>query len=169
MYARQLKQYLRTVDETFDERTWGFATLVDFLRACQREGVIRLERNRGGGLRVLPGADLARSGTAAGPASEPEANDAVGRQPADLAVAPAPDTRLPILPAGQTDGLINGDTGEPTPAVAESGEDPSPATTAQPTPAARSRRPRRTAGAKPAPRRPSGVKTPGSRKRREQA
>ena len=38
MYVRQVKQFLRTADEGFDERKFGFATIVEFLRACQREG-----------------------------------------------------------------------------------------------------------------------------------
>jgi uncharacterized LabA/DUF88 family protein len=61
MYVRQVKQYFRGVDETFDERRFGFASIVDFLRACQRENVIRLERDRQGGLRVFPGAAIART------------------------------------------------------------------------------------------------------------
>ena len=38
MYIRQAKQFLRNVDASFDERKFGFASLVDLLRACQREG-----------------------------------------------------------------------------------------------------------------------------------
>ena len=68
MYVRQVKQYLRNVDETFDERRFGFASLVEFLRACQRENLVRLERDRQGGLRVFPGSALARA--AAAPASD---------------------------------------------------------------------------------------------------
>ena len=64
MYVRQVKQYLRAVDETFDERRLGFPNIVDFLRACQRENVLRLERDRQGGLRVFPGSALARPSSA---------------------------------------------------------------------------------------------------------
>src|SRR5215208_5593369 len=60
MYVRQVKQYLRAADEGFDERKFGFATIVEFLRACQREGVFRLERDRQGVLRVFAGANLQR-------------------------------------------------------------------------------------------------------------
>ena len=60
----------RAADEGFDERKSGFATIVEFLRACQREGVFRLERDRQGVLRVFPGANLQRPisqiGTVAG-------------------------------------------------------------------------------------------------------
>ena len=55
MYLRQLKQYLRGVDATFDERKYGFETLGDLMRACQRDGVLRVERDRQGGMRVFPG------------------------------------------------------------------------------------------------------------------
>ncbi len=55
MYIRQAKQFLRNVDPTFDERKFGFATLVDLLRACQRDGVFRIERDRQGVMRLFPG------------------------------------------------------------------------------------------------------------------
>ena len=58
MYVRQLKQFIRGVDPTFDERKWGFATVMEFLRVCQREGLFRLERDRRGQIRVFPGTAL---------------------------------------------------------------------------------------------------------------
>ncbi len=58
MYVRQVKQFLRAIDEGFDERKYGFNSIVDFLRACQREGLLRLERDRQGVLRVFPGGNL---------------------------------------------------------------------------------------------------------------
>ena len=58
MYVRQLKQYIRGVDAAFDERKWGFATVMEFLRVCQREGLFRLERDRRGQIRVFPGTAL---------------------------------------------------------------------------------------------------------------
>jgi uncharacterized LabA/DUF88 family protein len=58
MYLRNVKQVLRGVDPTFDERRYGFANLVDLLRAAQREGLVRIERNRQGALRVFPGNNL---------------------------------------------------------------------------------------------------------------
>jgi uncharacterized LabA/DUF88 family protein len=60
MYLRNLKQILRAAEEGFDERRYGFSGLVEFARACQREGFIRLERDRRGGLRVFPGPALQR-------------------------------------------------------------------------------------------------------------
>jgi uncharacterized LabA/DUF88 family protein len=57
MYLRNAKQILRAGG--FDERRYGFSGLIELLRACQREGAIRLERDRRGGLRVFQGAQLA--------------------------------------------------------------------------------------------------------------
>jgi uncharacterized LabA/DUF88 family protein len=58
MYVRNVRQVLRAADGSFDERRFGFGGLMDLLRACQREGVLRLERDRRGALRVFPGAAL---------------------------------------------------------------------------------------------------------------
>jgi hypothetical protein len=55
MYVRQVKQYLRGVDQTFDERKFGFHSLNDLLRACQREGLFRIERDRQGVIRFFQG------------------------------------------------------------------------------------------------------------------
>jgi len=55
MYIRQAKQFLRNVDTSFDERKYGFASLVDLMRACQRDGLFRIERDRQGVMRLFPG------------------------------------------------------------------------------------------------------------------
>jgi uncharacterized LabA/DUF88 family protein len=55
MYIRQAKQFMRNVDGSFDERKFGFASLVDLLRACQRDGLFRMERDRQGVIRLFPG------------------------------------------------------------------------------------------------------------------
>jgi hypothetical protein len=74
MYLRNVKQILRQHrdDETsgqgqeagFDERRYGFGGLMDLLRALQRDGFLRLERDRRGGLRVFAGANLGNVGGA---------------------------------------------------------------------------------------------------------
>jgi hypothetical protein len=64
MYLRNVKQILRQADGGFDERRYGFGGLMDLLKACQREGYVRIERDRRGGLRVFQGALLARSAAA---------------------------------------------------------------------------------------------------------
>jgi hypothetical protein len=58
MYVRQAKQFLRTAIDGFDERKYGFASVVDLLRAAGREGVLRIERDRQGAIRVFPGPNL---------------------------------------------------------------------------------------------------------------
>ena len=58
MYLRNVKQILRAAG--FDERRYGFAGLMDLLKACQREGFIRIERDRRGGLRVFQGEAMPR-------------------------------------------------------------------------------------------------------------
>jgi len=60
MYLRNVKQILRQSDGGFDERRYGFGGLMDLLKACQREGFVRVERDRRGGLRVFPGPALQR-------------------------------------------------------------------------------------------------------------
>jgi hypothetical protein len=66
MYVRQVKQFLRGVDPTFDERKFGFNSLNDLLRGCQKEGLFRMERDRQGVVRffqgnVLKGVEVGRS------------------------------------------------------------------------------------------------------------
>jgi len=58
MYVRQAKQFLKTNIEGFDERKYGFASVVDLLRAAGKEGVLKLERDRHGAFRVFAGARL---------------------------------------------------------------------------------------------------------------
>src|SRR5215510_3889020 len=58
MYVRQAKQFLRTVIDGFDERKYGFMSVVDLLRAAGKEGVLRIERDRQGAIRVFPGPNL---------------------------------------------------------------------------------------------------------------
>jgi uncharacterized protein (TIGR00288 family) len=80
MYLRNVKQILRAA--AFDERRYGFGGLLDLLKACQREGLVRVERDRRGGLRVFQGPTMARTPvttmpppTIATPVSEPETID----------------------------------------------------------------------------------------------
>jgi uncharacterized LabA/DUF88 family protein len=60
MYLRNVKQLLRAADGAFDERRYGFTGLIELVRGCQKEGLVRLERDRRGGLRVFPGPSLQR-------------------------------------------------------------------------------------------------------------
>ncbi|HYJ15512.1 MAG TPA: NYN domain-containing protein [Candidatus Limnocylindria bacterium] len=62
MYLRNVKQLLRAAEGGFDERRYGFMGLIDLLRGCQSEGLVRLERDRRGGLRVFKGPALQETG-----------------------------------------------------------------------------------------------------------
>jgi hypothetical protein len=86
MYVRQAKQFLRNVDPAFDERKFGFGNVTDLFRACQRDGLFRVERDRQGVIRLFPGnvmqpvpgdeTDERRAAVgepAAAPADQPEA------------------------------------------------------------------------------------------------
>ena len=70
MYLRNVKQILRQADGGFDERRYGFGGLMDLLKGCQREGFVRVERDRRGGLRVFQGTAL-QGAAPAGQVSRP--------------------------------------------------------------------------------------------------
>jgi uncharacterized LabA/DUF88 family protein len=91
LYLRQAKAVLRAGDETFDERKYGFAGLVEALRFGQREGLFRLDRDRQGVLRVYPGQLLQRAEGAGGVGGSEGAP--VQRE---LPVEPVPAAREPI-------------------------------------------------------------------------
>jgi uncharacterized LabA/DUF88 family protein len=59
MYPRQFKQFLKNAQPDFDERKYG--SIADLMRACQKDGILRLERDRQGGLRVFVGGSAPRA------------------------------------------------------------------------------------------------------------
>jgi uncharacterized LabA/DUF88 family protein len=81
MYVRNVKQLIRAAESGFDERRYGFGGILDLLRGCQREGLLRLERDRQGVLRVFPGTALQR------PPAGPPAHEAVAVEEAVVAAA----------------------------------------------------------------------------------
>jgi uncharacterized LabA/DUF88 family protein len=84
MYVRQAKQFMRAVDPTFDERRFGFGNLQDLLRACQREGLFRIERDRQGVIRLFAG-NIMQPGSA-----PPEPEDEGHRDVVEAPVAESP-------------------------------------------------------------------------------
>ena len=86
MYLRNVKQILRqhrgdglsgsAEQGGFDERRYGFGGLMDLMRALQRDGFIRLERDRRGGIRVFAGANLQKAALPELPADEAPAAEA---------------------------------------------------------------------------------------------
>jgi uncharacterized LabA/DUF88 family protein len=74
LYLRQVKQIVRAQTPPFDERAYGFASLVDLLRAAHKEGAFRVERDRQGVIRVFQAgsAGLVPATTAPGSAQTQE-------------------------------------------------------------------------------------------------
>ena len=171
MYVRQLKQYLRGIDESFDERKLGFAGILEFLRACQREGVVRLERDRKGVLRVFPGTNLPRP---VGAVSLPIVGE-VSVQPAvDQHEDQKPDMQLEFQPSGLAITAATSDTEAASMPMAditpEAPDEPDASASEQEIAARppRARRARKSAGSSRSPvRRSRGAKTPVTRKRPE--
>ena len=101
MYVRQAKAFLRTAVEGFDERNYGFASVVDLFRAAGKEGVLRIERDRQGAVRLFPGANLTGRSAAAPEYRGSESGDVDGNvavvegQP----VAAEPVSEPPIVDA----------------------------------------------------------------------
>jgi uncharacterized LabA/DUF88 family protein len=99
MYLRNVKQILRQTEGGFDERRYGFGGLMDLLKACQREGFVRVERDRRGGLRVFQGSALQGLAPAAHVSRpnlpQPDVEDTYENQPIDTRHAVAADTSEP--------------------------------------------------------------------------
>jgi hypothetical protein len=84
MYPRQFKQFLRTAQPDFEERKYG--SIADLMRACQKDGLLRLERDRQGALRVF----------ANGAASRPSVPHGWGRGERDVISDIAAEATPPI-------------------------------------------------------------------------
>ena len=60
MYLRTFKQFLRSLQPPFDERQYGFSSTYELARQAHRDGLLRVERNRQGILRIYPAERLPR-------------------------------------------------------------------------------------------------------------
>ena len=157
MYIRQVRQYLRAVDESFDERKFGFAGIVEFLRACQKEGLLRLDRDRQGVLRVFPGPQFSRPAvTPGGPA--PEAIE-------DAADALEPPSAPPVEVAVMDEALVADIVVDDAAVVVDGEVTPEPGNEALPKPAGRTRR--RSRG--PSVKKTAAPKTPRASRARKKA
>jgi uncharacterized LabA/DUF88 family protein len=101
MYLRNFKQLLRAAEGGFEERRYGFMGLIDLLRGCQREGLVRLERDRRGGVLVFKGPVLQRSGPS--PAIAPS-QETVEAKPLDTQPPEAVD-RLEVEEQAEEDPI----------------------------------------------------------------
>jgi uncharacterized LabA/DUF88 family protein len=161
MYVRQLKQFIRGVDQAFDERKWGFATVMEFLRVCQREGIFRLERDRRGQIRVFPGSALQAvpivTASAAAAEQQLEANGNVyDAEPVEA------------FDRADTSESVSGLESEP---MSDSGFDAAPVAEVievedQPARAKRRRTRKAPTAGKPAARKSTGARTPAPRRRK---
>jgi len=98
MYLRNVKQIFKQATPAFDERAYGYGSLVDLLRAAQKEGLVRLDRDRQGVVRVFRGSaavepvaivPVSAEATAPMPVPEPELlTEAAIASEADLSVGP---------------------------------------------------------------------------------
>jgi uncharacterized LabA/DUF88 family protein len=99
MYLRNVKQILRQHREEgagpnepsgsggFDERRYGFAGLMDLLKALQRDLFVRIERDRRGGLRVFQGSALQRQTHSVSMEGLPQVDPALEAEMADAQAA----------------------------------------------------------------------------------
>jgi len=156
MYVRNVKQFLRASDQTFDERRYGFAGILDLLRGCQREGVLRLERDRRGGLRVFAGVMLQR-GTP--PLAAPPAEAAVtAEEPGTVTQVDAVVEAEIVAPV--VEGAEAAVTGEAAGIEALAAEVEEPAVMSEPEPAPEKPKRRRRAAAGGAPKKAPAARKP---------
>ena len=168
LYLRQIRQILRAAGTSIDERS-GFRGLLDILHQAQREGWLRLHRDRKGVWRVFP----AGPAPAVIPATPAEAEIAVEAPPAlepELGPEIEPELEPDLLMPVETD--VNWEVEAVPEEAAEPVEPPPPPppvveelVLVEPTPQPKSRKPRTPkAGVKSVKR-----KTPTKRKPKEPA
>ena len=98
LYLRNVKQIIRQTEPGFDERAYGFGNLTDLLRAAHREGIVRVDRDRQGVIRVFQGT-AAPAPTAAAPETVEAALDAAAEEAAEEAaiVIAAAEMGVPLI------------------------------------------------------------------------
>jgi uncharacterized LabA/DUF88 family protein len=79
MYLRTFKQFLRSLQPPFDERQYGLPSTYDLVRQANRDGLLRVERNRQGILRIFPAERFPRSAPEL-PIEESDPADAMGSE-----------------------------------------------------------------------------------------
>lgn len=85
-YVRHMAQALRGVDPDFDEAQYGFRTLTEFMHAGEREGIVKMQRDRAGAWRVTAAeGEAAEGGAPSGDLDGADESAAVEAAAADLA------------------------------------------------------------------------------------
>jgi uncharacterized LabA/DUF88 family protein len=107
MYLRTFKHFLRSADPTFDERRFGIPNIHDLARQAQREGLLRIERNRQGILRIYPAEQfLQPSQSPSLPLEELVPADVTAAEPVESPVFEAPVVAEPAIEAATHESLI---------------------------------------------------------------
>ena len=96
LYLRNVKQAIRQTEAAFDERAYGFGNLTDLLRAAHREGIVRVDRDRQGVIRVFQGSSVAAPAT---PGSVEAAPDVASDETA--VAAAAAEIGVPLMPVDE--------------------------------------------------------------------
>jgi len=121
MYVRQMKQYLKNITGGFDERAFGFASLVDLLRAAQKAGVLRLERDRQGVMRVFGGPSMPRPTGVSMEASVEPASEVTEVADAEAIAAEDVLRAEPVIEEAVEPPIIDAEIAEPQEVPAEDG------------------------------------------------
>jgi uncharacterized LabA/DUF88 family protein len=114
LYLRNVKQLIRQTESSFDERAYGFGNLTDLLRAAHREGLLRVDRDRQGVIRVFQG--TVPLATPVPDVAEP-ASEAVPEE--DVVASAAAEIGVPLMPIdaeaqeGDSEGANAGDDAQP--------------------------------------------------------
>ena len=117
LYMRHIRQALRAVEKNFDERQYGFRGFLDLLHEGQREGWLRLQRDRKGVWRVFPIAATADAPVPPPPEAEAEepaaaepaselVGDLVGELAGEIEPAPLKPAPEPITEAIEEPELV---------------------------------------------------------------
>ena len=147
IYLRHIRQGLRAADPSSDERRYDFRAILNLLHRAQREGLVRLQRDRKGVWRIFPVARTAETPPASMPSADPVADPA---ESATAFAAPevdvAWDEPAPPVEEFMAEGSIPADA--PPATIEEAG-------VASSTPSRRPRKPRAPRGTKSGARRVS--------------
>ena len=163
LYMRHIRQALRAVDRNFDERQAGFHGILDLLHQAQREGWLRLQRDRKGVWRIFTvspaGSVSAEPVAATAPVTQAEAGASTDFWESDeILTAPAEATELTEEPFLET---VAGDLPAADATPSEAGfpviEESAPVESVQVEPVTGSESPRR--GRKPRAAKDSGKTT----------
>ena len=137
LYLRNVKQAIRQTEASFDERSYGFGNLTDLLRAAHREGIVRVDRDRQGVIRVFQGSATTTPST---PGSA-EASPDVASEEIAVAAAAA-ELGVPLLSVAEDSGDTGSETAEIEPGNAAPAVE-APRKRRQRAPRGQSSRPRR--------------------------